>query len=124
MSFCFRAHSCATSWTFVFPCRRLIPQHDWETLLEVLDFLNQRVYCRLDASYEPVIRKLEVSTQGVVGPPRHQAGSTTGLPCLQFCAACHAACLPVLSQQNAASGFATASLPNRLVGFRMPKLGD
>ena len=41
-------------------CRRLIPQHDAKTLLEVLDFLNQRVYCRLDASYEPTIRKLEV----------------------------------------------------------------
>ena len=50
-------------------CRRLITQHDAKTLLEVLDFLNQRVYCRLDASYEPIIRKLEVGMLYVASGP-------------------------------------------------------
>ena len=75
-------------------CRRLIPQHDAKTLLEVLDFLNQRVYCRLDASYEPTIRKLEVCML-VLGPELCWHSSETAdwdsfaiSPCWLGCLAC------------------------------------
>ena len=41
--------------------RRLVPLDQASELMEVLDFLNSRVYSRLPGSYEEVIRKLEVT---------------------------------------------------------------
>ena len=40
--------------------RKLVPLDQAHELMEVLDFLSNRVYSRLPASYEEVIRKLEV----------------------------------------------------------------
>lgn len=40
--------------------RKLVPLDQASELMEVLDFLNTRVYSRLPGSYEEVIRKLEV----------------------------------------------------------------
>ena len=40
--------------------RKLLPLDQAAELMEVLDFLSTRVYSRLPASYEEVIRKLEV----------------------------------------------------------------
>ncbi len=40
---------------------RLIRQGRGKELLDLLEFLNARVYSRLDTSYEPTIRKLRVS---------------------------------------------------------------
>lgn len=45
--------------------RKLLPQHDASELMEVLDFLNKRIYSRLPGSYESVIRKLEVRRNAV-----------------------------------------------------------
>jgi len=41
--------------------RRLVPLDQASELMEVLDFLNSRVYSRLPGSCEEVIRKLEVT---------------------------------------------------------------
>ncbi len=40
---------------------KLIRQGRGRELLELLDFLNWRVYSKLDSAYEPTIRKLQVS---------------------------------------------------------------
>jgi len=40
---------------------KLIRQGRGRDLLELLDFLNWRVYSKLDIAYEPTIRKLQVS---------------------------------------------------------------
>lgn len=40
--------------------RKLLPLNQATELMEVLDFLSNRVYSRLPGSYEEVIRKLEV----------------------------------------------------------------
>jgi hypothetical protein len=39
---------------------KLIKESKGKQLLEMLEFLNSHLYCHLDASYETVIRKLEV----------------------------------------------------------------
>ena len=41
--------------------RRLVPLDQASELMEVLDFLNSRVYSRLPGSCEELIRKLEVT---------------------------------------------------------------
>jgi hypothetical protein len=45
--------------------RILIPSHKGDELMELLEFLNTRIYCRLDAELEPAVRRLEV-----LPPPR------------------------------------------------------
>ena len=42
--------------------RKLLPLDQASELMEVLEFLNNRVYSRLPGSYEDVINNLEVST--------------------------------------------------------------
>lgn len=42
--------------------RKLLPLDQASELMEVLEFLSNRVYSRLPGSYETVIRKIEVST--------------------------------------------------------------
>ena len=42
--------------------RKLLPLDHAAELMEVLDFLSNRVYSRLPGSYEGVIRKLEVGS--------------------------------------------------------------
>ena len=42
--------------------RKLLPLDQASELMEVLEFLSNRVYSRLPGSYEAVIRKLEVGT--------------------------------------------------------------
>ena len=41
---------------------KLLPLNQASELMEVLEFLSNRVYSRLPGSYENVIRKLEVNT--------------------------------------------------------------
>ena len=40
--------------------QKLIRQSKGRELMDTLDFLNSRLYCRLPPSYDPIIRKLEV----------------------------------------------------------------
>ena len=44
--------------TMVF--QKLIRQNRGKQLIDMLEFLDSQLYCHLDASYEPTIRKLEV----------------------------------------------------------------
>jgi hypothetical protein len=44
-----------------------VPHHEGTQLWDLLDLLASRCYCRLDASYEPTIAKMEVRCQeGIV----------------------------------------------------------
>jgi hypothetical protein len=40
--------------------QKLIRQGKGRELMDTLDFLSTRLYCRLPPSYDPVIRRLEV----------------------------------------------------------------
>ncbi|KAL0054014.1 hypothetical protein WJX82_002400 [Trebouxia sp. C0006] len=57
--------------------RRLVPLDQASELMEVLDFLNSRVYSRLPGSCEEVIRKLEVSIVRAYIVNAVQAGKLT-----------------------------------------------
>ncbi|KAK9818366.1 hypothetical protein WJX72_011380 [[Myrmecia] bisecta] len=54
----------------------LIPQHEYRELVSLLDFLNARIYCHLDSSFEPTIRKLEVSLLWLFVVHASRAGKT------------------------------------------------
>ena len=40
--------------------QKIIRQNRGKQLIDMLEFLDSQLYCHLDASYEPTIRKLEV----------------------------------------------------------------
>ena len=42
--------------------RRLIPHHDGSALVELLEFLQARLFRHLDADLDPAVRKLQVGT--------------------------------------------------------------
>ena len=42
--------------------KRLIGQSRGKDLMDMLEFLSTRLYCRLHPSYDAIIRKLEVDT--------------------------------------------------------------